>query len=400
VWLSWVVEIPRFQKEKFVMPAKAGMKVDFRREFKNRLDSGMRRNVGNKSRLPLNHFKTSCVRAEGSFVQIIGLTFAAVVFLLAGRAQGEELNIYFKTTPSIQHLRPYADPATMSVLVTGTDGRPVAQGTALIRLDAPRRGRLFSTDFPWVEGTRLHEMRVNLRQGRANWKYLFPIRGEYRLAVDVQTADGKKGSKEFAFSIRENEKKWMALAGFSAALFCLGLIAGRLFTRIPSGAMMLVAAGLSIAPGFLIAGEATQDGDAAVLEVEAATVGRPAVVRWHLNGTSAGADLPALLSFNITHLEKGKLALEIDRIPVAGEFAMKFQFTDGAEYRVVAVAEQPGKPSLRSERIISALALEPPIKAMIPALVYFIGLIALGVGAGRWSKRQMVATVKRASIEE
>ena len=79
----------------------------------------------------------------------------------------------------------------MSLLITGADGRPVKQGVVDIRLDAPEPGRFFSTDFPFVEGTRLSEMRMELRQGRANWKFLFPIRGEYRLTVVATTADAR-----------------------------------------------------------------------------------------------------------------------------------------------------------------------------------------------------------------
>ena len=151
----------------------------------------------------------------------------------------------------------------------------------------------------------------------------------------------------------------------------------------------LVAAALFTASSAFTVDDKTQGGDAGALEVEAATVGQPALVRWHLQSGAASDASPMMLSLSITHLEKEKTAFEIERIPVAGEFAMKFQFTDGAEYRVVAVGEQAGKPPLRSEKIISATALEPPTKAMIPAFVYFIGLIALGLSAGRWSKRRM-----------
>ena len=311
---------------------------------------------------------------------------AAVTFLLASRAQAEELNIYFKATPGFERLRPYADPATMSLLMTDADGRPVKLGTVAIRLDAPRPGYFFSTDLPWVEGTRLQEMRLNLRQGRANWKYLFPIRGEYRLDVDVATDDGKKASREFTFNVREHETKWAALAAFSAALFCLGLIAGRIFTRVQTVAAALAAAVL-IAPAAFAARETNQDGDAAALEIEAATVGRPTVVRWHIKNSASEESSYALLSLSIMHLEKGKIAFEVERIPVAGEFTMSFQFTDGAEYRIAAVAERPGQRPLRSEKIISVIASEPPMKAMLPALAYFIAVIALGLGAGRWSKR-------------
>lgn len=302
--------------------------------------------------------------------------------------RAEDLEILFKTTPRIEYLRPYVDPATMSLLVTGSDGRPIRQGTVNVRLDAPKSRHFFSTDFPWVEGSRLQEMRLDLRQGRANWKYLFPIRGEYRLGVDVETPDGKKATKEFTFTIREREEKWAILAAFSAALFCLGFVAGRIFTRVPAAAVAL-ALGLLVASDASTANENASDTDDAALEITPATVGTPALVRWHALPGARDAGPTEALSLAIVHLEKGKTAFELERLPIAGDFAMKFEFTDGAEYRVSALGEQAGKPPRQSEKIISVTALEPPIKAMIPAFAYFIGLIALGLGAGRWSKRKV-----------
>jgi hypothetical protein len=67
---------------------------------------------------------------------------------------------------------------------------------------------------------------------------------------------------------------------------------------------------------------------------------------------------------------------------------MNFQFTDGAEYRIVALGEQPGRTPIRTEKIVSATALEPPTRAMIPALAYFMAVIVFGLAAGRWSKRR------------
>ena len=302
----------------------------------------------------------------------------------------EDLTIYFKTTPRIELLRPYADPANMSLLITGADGRPVKQGVVDIRLDAPEPGRFFSTDFPFVEGTRLSEMRMELRQGRANWKYLFPIRGEYRLAVVATTADGRKASKDFKFYVRENQKKWFALTGFSVGLFLLGLMAGRVFTGARSAMISLVAAVLLV--GSSRAGEPprVRETENAGLEIGAATVGTPTAVRWFLRNAEITGKSNTLLTLAITHLEKEKIAFEVERIPVDKEFSMKFQFTDGAEYRVVALAEVPGKPPLRSEKVIGVTAIEPPAKASVPALAYFVGLIALGLGAGRWTKRRAV----------
>ena len=313
---------------------------------------------------------------------------AAFVIALAIRAaHGEELNIFLKSTPAFERLRPYADPATLSLLVTDASGRPESGGTVTIRLDAPRSQRFFSTDFPWVEGTRLQEMTLNLRQGRVNWKYLFPIRGQYRLGVEATSPDGRTARKEFTFTVRENEKKWWTLAAFSAALFCIGAIAGRVFTGARNQAAAMMAVVALAASGAMAAG-VTQDGDGEALEVEPATVGRPTLVRVRegLDSRQPGA----LLSLAIIHLEKSKTAFEIERVPTAGDFSMKFQFTDGAEYRLITVVERPGVAPLRSEKIITAASLEPPTSAMVPAFIFFIGLIAVGLAAGRWSKRDTV----------
>jgi hypothetical protein len=314
---------------------------------------------------------------------LASLGFALSLFV--SPVWADELNVYFKTTPGFEHLRPYADPAILSLLVTDANGRPLTEGSVGLRLDAPRSGVFFSTDFPWVEGTRLQEVQLNLRQGRANWKYLFPIRGEYRLAVSVSTANGSKANKEFTFNVPENEKKWAALAAFSAGLFCLGLIAGRIFTAARTQAAIIILALLSASTAGADGNPAPRDASA-VLEVAPATVGRPTAVRWRLN--NAVDPSRVLLSLAIVHLEKGKTVFEVEKIPVPAEFAMTFQFTDGAEYRLIAVGEQPGSMPIRTEKTISATALEPPTKAMIPAFGYFIALIAAGLIVGRWSKRQ------------
>ena len=121
----------------------------------------------------------------------------------------EDINIYFKASPRLELLHPYSDPATLTLLVTGADGKPVAQGRVAIRLEAPEPGRFFSTDFPLVEGSRLLDMSLPLRQGRAEWKYLFPIRGQYRLTVEFTAPDGRKATKTFPLAIRENKQKWV-----------------------------------------------------------------------------------------------------------------------------------------------------------------------------------------------
>ena len=245
------------------------------------------------------------------------------IFVLSGvlfsplRSGAKKLNVYFKTSPRIELLRPFADPADMSLLVTGDDGRPLENGTANIRLQAPAPGRFFSTDMPIVEGTALHEMTVKLRQGRVNWKYLFPIRGEYKLVVDALAADGRKAAKTFVFEIREKETKWLTLAAFSGALFVFGFGAGRIFTRTTARAALVM---LAVWLGGS-ARAATAPSPAArltgKLAVEPATVGKLSRIAWRLENDGQLDQRLVVLTLTVTHLEKSKIVFAVKKLPIA-----------------------------------------------------------------------------------
>ncbi len=324
------------------------------------------------------------------------LAFSALIFAfhLEGALSAEEFNFYFKTSPSLERVRPLDGPVTISLLVTAADGRPVKEAWAEISVDAPKPGRFFSTDFPLVEGSRLTEMRLPLRQGKAEWKYIFPVRGDYGLTAHVITVDGKKASKTFQFTIRENQQKWIYLGLFTLGLFAFGVVAGRIFTSSTLYGTKRSAAGLLIAVGcFAASAEITAAQETGRreyfgwLEIEPATVGKPSRVRWKLGGEAGAEKSPALLTLTMTHLEKGKTVFSLERVPVDGEFAMNFHFTDGAEYRVTAIANVMGRGILRTEQTLSVTGVEPPWKAMMPAITFFVLVIALGLGVGRWSKR-------------
>jgi hypothetical protein len=325
--------------------------------------------------------------------------FIALVALLFGTRLGaEEIQIYFKTSPRTEQLRPFGEAATLSLLVTSADGRPVQQGWVIVGLEAPAPGRFFSTDFPIVEGSHLADLRLPLRRGRAEWKYLFPIRGEYRMSVDYVTAEGKQASQIFKLAIRENRVKWIILGSFMIGLFILGFIAGRIFSvprarRGRSAACTVFLLGCFCAFTANAAGQKIgQEKYTGRLEIAPARVGQPTLVRWRLIADETAEKPTVTLTLVITHLEKEKTVFAVEKIPVAQEFAMNFHFTDGAEYKVSALADIAGKQSLRTEQNLTVTAVEPPTRAMVPALALFLGVIASGVMAGRWSR------VKAASL--
>ena len=319
---------------------------------------------------------------------------ALVPFLfLSSLLRAEDENIYFKVSPPLELLRPYSDPATMTLLITGTEGKPVAEGRVAIRLDAPERHRFFSTDFPLVEGSRLLDVSLPLRQGKAEWKYLFPIRGQYRLTVEFIAPDGRTVNKTFPLRIRENEQKWFFLGIFTMGLFVLGVFAGRIFTGGLSNAKRRAAGCLLVSMSCVswsmdVAAQEVEQGKYfSQLEIVPATVGKLSSVRWKLAGKENAESRAVLLTLTIAHLEKGKTVFSVERLPVAGEFEMDFQFTDGTEYRVTAMAYVAGEPMLRTAQNISIAGVEPPARAAIPALGFFLTVIALGLAVGRWSRR-------------
>jgi hypothetical protein len=232
-----------------------------------------------------------------------------------------------------------------------------------------------------------------LRQGKAEWKYVFPIRGHYRLAVEYQAPDGQKASRNFVFGISERKRKWWFVGTFSLALFVIGVVAGRVFTSRSNpkrkiAAYMLLSLGcLMPVASSAVAREVEGGPYFGWLDIEPATVGKPSALRWRLGGGERADGRSVLLTLTIYHLEKQKQVFAVERIPVPGQFAVDFQFTDGAEYRVSAIAQITGRQTVRTEQNISVTGVEPPPRAVFPAIGFFLAAIALGLAVGRWSRR-------------
>jgi len=296
-------------------------------------------------------------------------------------------------SPSIDLLRPHAGPFGVSVLVTGVDGKLVENGWADIHLDAPKPGLFFSTDIPQVEGTRLVEMRLPIEHGKVAWQYAWPIRGEYRLAVAATAAGGKTASKTFTVAVGESATKWLTLGGFGLGLFMFGFIAGRVFTAPTASAgslvLALVLSGTALSSDVAQGSQAREKPVQATLSIEPAVVGKPSRIVWRLNDRAGAASQGLRLSLAITQLEENQTVFAIEKLAVAGDFALNFQFVDGSEHRLVAVAELPGQAPIRTEQRVLVTAVEPPTAKALTPITLFLGVIALGLGVGRWSKLRM-----------
>ena len=314
--------------------------------------------------------------------------FFILCILFGASVSAQDITIYLKTSPIPEALRPFSEPSTLSLLATAVDGKPLASGWLNLRLEAPRP-IFFSTDFPVAEGSSLIEMRLPLQAGKAEWKYNFPIRGEYHLFVKVLTPDGTQSSKMFTIEVGEHRSKWLTLAVFTLCLFGVGVLAGRIFTpTVSKGARALPAilyASVLLALSSTAPAQAEVAKPIAHLEIDPPSAGKLARIRWVLDADDASTGQGALLSLAITHIEKKMTVFAVDRIRV-DEFSMNFHFVDGAEHQVSARAELPGGRSIASEQVVSVSGVEPAVSAMLPAMGLFLSVMAIGLGIGRWSR--------------
>ena len=328
------------------------------------------------------------------------LKFFAALFILAclwlpvDNAGAEEFTVSFETSPDAAYLVPWSAPAAFTLAIKAIKGQPAADGWVRVQLDAPPPSGFLSTDYSAVEGSRLLELRLPIIDGKAEWRQVLPIRGQYRLAAQFTGAAGAKAEKVFTFQVRENNQKWGVLIGFALGLFITGVVAGRIFSaprhRVAAMlALWLLLSGAYYAlTGHKASAQETQKRKYfSKIEVASPRVGTPARVQWWLCPASIGGKLSAKLAVTITQVEKNLMVFAAEKIPVAGEFSLDYQFTDGSDHRVTVVAETEDGETIRQEQLVSVMAVAPPLRAQLAVLASFLLVIFLGLLAGRWSRK-------------
>jgi hypothetical protein len=122
------------------------------------------------------------------------------------------------------------------------------------------------------------------------------------------------------------------------------------------------------------------------LHVAPAAVGRPTEIHWDLKERGTGKAVPALLTVLITPVEGGDRVFLVTRVSISGDFAFRFHFTDGSPHRVVALAETENAAAVREEKVIHVAAANPPQGRRLVVVFLFLGVVTLGVVAGRASR--------------
>ena len=308
-------------------------------------------------------------------------------------AQALDGNIQLQVSPDTTLLRPLKDAATVTIDYTGPREAPVTPVDLSVRLTAPPPGTLVSTDFPLIEGTRLFDVKLTGVTGPLSLDYVFPIRGEYRLDVSATDRGGGRLERSFTLRVRENSAKTAFLAGFVAALFLLGFIAGRIFSTPASvGAVLALAllSGTGPDPGRAAGPDGTA-GPREALTVTSSRVGVPGTIRWRRTNPQTGKPVPSALTLRVVQLEKDREIFVLKRWPTDGKLDIAFHFTDASPHRVGATSTTPGRQ--QASEIVTTVDVAPATPSFGTRgrpVLFFILVVLAGLAAGRFSKRHRV----------
>jgi|GEM_PF-2461187 len=163
---------------------------------------------------------------QSSFIRVLAIAMLLCTVLGTYVSAEEAVTIEVKNEEGGQ-VRPDLDTAKVELSFT-----EVQNGSAHIQLSSPERKFFSPTDFPMVEGTDLIDSTLSIENGKASFNYMFPIRGDYHLQVDVVDEKGNKvGNHHLVVNISENPKEVQNAILFIAILAVFGLIAGYVLAR-------------------------------------------------------------------------------------------------------------------------------------------------------------------------
>jgi hypothetical protein len=333
---------------------------------------------------------------------------------LPGRAVGQTntaaITVDLVSTPP--HLRPDTDLAQVTLHVR-RHGQPLQSGQIQVKVTAPPRPALFSTDFPMVEGTDLLWLTSELQDGTFTFAYLFPIRGTYTFALTITPVPGGPDfaptSRRLTLQLRENPAEVRNAWLLGLILFALGGLAGVVMARSAAARealwptptlVFLLSLTAACVPGYAATRPESPDVQEAAgwrLEVRPPAthtrVGQ--LVPFTIVLSKNGQVLPSAtrLSLEVRHVEDDKVVFQATTYEPDGESVQRLQFFDGAPHTVTVTAQARDAEGALVTPLpvvvpMQVQGVHPPVAVQIRTLALLLGVLILGMMVGffvpRW----------------
>ncbi|HEY9906093.1 MAG TPA: hypothetical protein V6D18_00635 [Thermosynechococcaceae cyanobacterium] len=331
----------------------------------------------------------------------------------------------------------------MKLQAVTAQGQPLKDAQIHVQILTPPPTPWFTTDFPMTEGTTLLDLAGDAPTGALLLQQTFPIRGIYRILVDVtpiMVNTFAPFQQTLNLTVSENPLKFRYLILLVAVLLLVGLVGGwviggqqvaQVGEIAPQSVRLLLSGTIGVAIVALLVvnisaelakshGTHSHDHaplsesrdlsvvrsqglEASLLGDRQATVGQVASLVVQVRDAQTQKPVSSVRAkITVSQVENNWLAFVHEGTTSAmGQLQWKQQFFDGAPHKIeVEIAPQPnGVRSFQPFVVAREVEVEgaaPPIWIRLTTLAYFTGIVVVGLLAGlgiqRHRSRQQTLT--------
>lgn len=383
---------------------------------------------------------------------LVGAACVVVIscYAIAGFSRSPQASVQLATEPPIAQVSPleaeatkylgsgrYESPVQIKLQARDATGAPLQNARFHLQILTPPPTPWFTTDFPIVEGTKLLDIEGNAPTGEFKMQQVFPIRGNYQLHVNVNPIVENAFApitQTLNLTVPENPLKFRYFLIVLAVLLAIGFIGGwiigghqaiqigevapRRVRLLLSGVTVLAIATLlffnvsaelvqahasmaEAAPVVDNSGLMTSQGLKLELTGDTqAAVGQIASFQAKLTDTQTNQPVSdAVFAIKSTQLENNWVAFAYQGVPdMRGALAWREQLFDGAPHSIeVNVSPQPDSKvqfqPFQVTREIEVEGIAPPMSVRLISLLYFTGVLTLGLIAGLWLQHRRLQVI-------
>ena len=383
---------------------------------------------------------------------LVGAACVVVIscYAIAGFSRSPQASVQLATEPPISQVSPleaeatkylgsgrYESPVQIKLQARDAMGVPLQNARFHLQILTPPPTPWFTTDFPIVEGTKLLDIEGNAPTGEFKMQQVFPIRGNYQLHVNVNPIVENAFApitQTLNLTVPENPLKFRYFLIVLAVLLAIGFIGGwviggrqaiqigevapRRVRLLLSGVTVLAIATLlffnvsaelvqahasmaEVAPAVDNSGLITSQGLKLELTGDIQTaIGQTASFQAKLTDSQTNQPVSdAVFAIKSTQLENNWVAFAYQGVPdMKGALAWREQLFDGAPYSIeVNVSPKPDRKvqfqPFQVTREIEVEGIAPPMSVRMISLLYFTGVLTLGLIAGLWLQRRRLQVI-------
>jgi len=352
------------------------------------------------------------------FIFIVATLFLANLSLVSA---ANEYNLVFKTSPEnvVAHDNPFVEVPESSYFTLTVEAYDKATNqlakdvNVQLTVTHDKDSLTLPSGFPWVEGTTLLVQESFAADGRLTvGKFLFPLRGNYKIHATAISKDGKSGELDTSIYAKQPVFQIRNWALFHGAILLVGLIVGLVYGKslrdhgkanlstFLTGVFLVSIVVLSIQFVAAHEGEEHEEEPHKIelidKQVEVRTnpeipdIGTPTQFNFLFKDETTGKLLDNVkVHFKYENQEEKFMVIDTEFVSETGNPSLIYGIFDGAPHKLTLDVEPTEKSSVNFEPIhreyetIMAEAHDPPRTTQFVALFIMImaWLIGLTIGA-------------------